>query len=437
VSAQLASSAFAGTWREEQTIPWGGRTRYYRVYMPDTLVPNHPVVFLLHGGGGSMREVTRNGSAAEWPEIADEAGFLLIVPNGVDDVTGDSSGDDQQWNDCRGDAAVSDPRTDDVGFLGALVDRVFFEFDADPERVYATGASNGGMMSYRLAFEAGDRFAAVAAFIANLPAVSECASPTRRVPVFLCNGDAETYYMPWNGGCVASAACERGTVVSALETRDFWIAHNGTSPSPSQTIPYPDIFIGDRTTVASELFTGGAEGSEVMFYRVNGGGHTEPSIEHPFDQFVLLLLGLGWQNRDIEGSRQAWSFLSRHTLNGPRPGGHTPGAVTELRALQNPDGTIQLRWNRDCGGGTAYAVYRGNLAVGYGSLSPEPGCCAVMRTTVKVPAGPGAADFFLLVPNDGHSEGGYGTVSDGSPRPPATQACLPPGPVDSCVGGGE
>jgi hypothetical protein len=254
------------------------------------------------------------------------------------------------------------------------------------------------------------------------------------VPVFVCNGDAETYYMQWNGGCVASDACERGTVISALASRDYWIAHDGTSTTPAQTISYPNTFAGDGSTVTSDLYAGGAEGSEVMFYRVRGGGHSEPTVEHPFDPLVLLLLGLGRQNRDIEGSREAWAFLSRHTLNGPRPGGPGPGAVADLRVVRNPDGSLQLRWGRDCGGTTTYGVYRGDLALGYASLAPEAGFCNVPRTTRTLPAGAGRADFFVVVPNDGLAEGSYGAASGGAARPPAASRCFPPAPPDACTG---
>jgi polyhydroxybutyrate depolymerase len=434
VVAGGAVPAASGTWHEEQTLDHGGLTRYFRYYVPDTLPPNHPVVFLLHGGGGSMREITEgSGGQVEWPAIADDEGFLLIVPNGVDDETGDPAGDDQQWNDCRGDAVVSDPHTDDVGFVAALADWALFHFEVDNERIYATGASNGGMMSYRLADELGDRIAAIAAFIANIPAESECEAPSRPVPVFICNGDGERFYMPWDGGCVASASCDRGTVISALETRARWIDILDTETSPSETTDYPDIDPTDGCTVESELYTGGREGSEVHFYRVRNGGHNTPTIAHPIAPLALWLLGLGNQDRDIESARHAWDFLARHTLSGPRTGGPSPGAVADLRVVRNPDGSLQLSWARDCGGATTYGIYRGDLRTGLGSLEPEPGQCGVPRTNRTVPPGDRPADFFLVVPDDGSVEGSYGTGSDGAARGGAGTRCRPAGTVDACA----
>jgi polyhydroxybutyrate depolymerase len=56
---------------------------------------------------------------------------------------------------------------DDVGFFSALINHFVKIYNADPERIYATGASNGGMMCYRLACELSGKIIAVAALIAN------------------------------------------------------------------------------------------------------------------------------------------------------------------------------------------------------------------------------------------------------------------------------
>lgn len=425
----------AGQWFEEQTLEHDGLTRYYRYYVPDFQpASGYRLLFILHGGGGDMRSSLNNGAQAEWPEIADEEGILLVVPNGVNAETGDTAGNDQHWNDCRGDAPLVDTGADDVGYVSALTDWAIENFEVDESRIYSTGASNGGMMSYRLAFELGHRIAAIASFIANLPAASECFGPSYPVPVFVCNGDAEANYMPWEGGCVVANQedCRRGTVVSALATRDFWIDFHHADPSPAESIDYPDLDPNDGSTVTSDRFDGGVQGSEVIFYRVRGGGHTTPSIEHRRDPLVLLLLGLGNQNHDVEGAREAWAFLERHTLHGTSPR-TDPGSAGTLRVRRAPGETLELEWGPDCGVGSTYGVYRGDLLSGYDSLEPEPGLCDVASTAVTVPAGAGTADFFLVVPNTGVVEGSYGRGED-SQRPPSSSACHPQSAaLDECA----
>jgi hypothetical protein len=110
-----------------------------------------------------------------------------------------------------------------------------------------------------------------------------------------------------------------------------------------------------------------------------------------------------------------------------------PGVAETLTVSRNGDGTLQLTWTPDCGAGTLYAVYRGDLTLGYDSIVPEPGQCAVAGTTVTVPEGSGATDFFLVVPSDGTDEGSYGKDSSGSERAPATAACRPQGATDACA----
>jgi polyhydroxybutyrate depolymerase len=299
----------AGTLYERNRINApDGRTRYFHYYVPARLIAQPPLVILLHGGSQNYSSILRRNSAQrEWLRLADENGFLLIIPNGVDAKTGTPSGTNQHWNDCRSDAPEVETGADDVGFIRKLIDWSIRKYGIDATRVYAVGASNGGMMSYRLAAELSNRIAAIAAFVANLPLHSECADPDHPRSIFIANGTADTW-MPWSGGTVIKG----GKVSSAIETRDYWILQNQTNTIPSQRKKYRDLDFWDRSTVHSELFTSGLEGTEVMFYKVKGGGHTIPSISHRLSRTMEWIVGR--QNHDIEGAREAWNFLSRQTL---------------------------------------------------------------------------------------------------------------------------
>lgn len=365
-----------------------------------------------------MREVTA-GAISEWTEIADEEGLLLIVPNGIDFRDGNTFGDQQGWNDCRQDDVIAETFAEDVGFVAALIEWAAARYAIDHERIYATGAANGGMMSDRLAFERGHRIAAIAPFIASLPAVSECDGPAYPIPVMIVNGDAETRFVPWEGGCVLDdGTCGRGSVLSSEATRDFWLAFLRTAEVPSETFDFPDIFTGDGSTVTRFRYDGGVDGTEVSFHRVRGGGHTAPTIEHPSDPLTLLLLGFGRQNRDMESAREVWAFFERHTLRGTG-GGLDPGETGTLRVDRGASpGTLRLTWDPDCGGGTRDGVYRGDLALGLASLAPEPGLCSLDALVADLPEGPPRAEIFLVVPNDGASEGDFGASSAGARRAP-------------------
>ena len=429
-----APPLMAGTWVEDQVLLHDGVNRSYRCFIPDVQPPGgYPVIFLLHGGGGDMRNMLNSGTHAEWPFIADEEGVMLIVPNGINRETGDPDGEDQAWNDCRSDVTIPDTSADDVGFVSALIDWADTNFDVDLSRVYSAGSSNGGMMSFRLAFELDDRIAAIAPFIANLPADdSECSKPSRAMPVFISNGDAEDNYMPWAGGCVnaKSGSCGRGTVLSAEDTRDFWIAHNQASPAPVETIDYPDLDPTDGATATSFRYDRGFEGAEVAFYRIRGGGHVGPTIAHPRSRLFLRLAGLGNQCEDIEGAREAWSFLSRFTLDGGGVGS-LPGEAGLLR-VSRFGGQLALRWAGDCASSQGYGIYRGDLSLGLASMAAEPGQCDVSERAATISEGAGRADFFLVVPNDRALEGSYGRDSAGALRP-ASGGCYTPAAPDTCA----
>jgi hypothetical protein len=110
-----------------------------------------------------------------------------------------------------------------------------------------------------------------------------------------------------------------------------------------------------------------------------------------------------------------------------------PGESNGLVMSKEEDGSLTLTWDPDCGGGTTYGIYRGDLNAGYDSVAPEPGMCAVSGSAATLPAGTGSADFFLVVPNDGATEGSYGTDSEDVRRTPADSPCHVQGGIHNCA----
>ncbi len=315
VGVLLAVSARAGTLVQDATIVHGGLTRYFDYYVPDALPPDPvPLLFVLHGGTQS-NDFLHGGATGEYRILADQDGFLIVYPNGTSSETAQSGPSGSfNWNDCRADAGDATTAADDVGFVGALIDWAAANFAVDLERVYATGVSNGGLMSYRLAFELSHRIAAIGVVIANLSGNSECPpQPANPIGVLVMNGTDDAL-MPWAGGQVAG---NRGLVLSAVATGDFWQSFLATDPAPIHII-IPDASATDASDVEIDRYCSGTEGSGLAFYTVNGGGHTLPSIAHALPPTFAFL---GPQNRDIEGAAEIWQFLRRHRRAG------TPSAV--------------------------------------------------------------------------------------------------------------
>ncbi|NQS90942.1 MAG: prolyl oligopeptidase family serine peptidase, partial [Chloroflexi bacterium] len=266
------------------------------------------LVLYLHGGTLSMRSLFSPlvDGTDRWFSIAEQEGVVLLVPNGVSAETGDTYGDDQNWNDLRPDTAAGQTTVNDVGFLMALLDKVSGELPIDEARMYVTGASNGGFMTYRLLIEQPDSFAAGAAFIANLPAPTEnLPLPNSPTPLLIVNG-TERPLVPWEGGMVGK---DRGWVISTQETVDWWVEANQADSVHSISKILPDINPEDGCQVRMDYYPAGENGAPVLFYALLGGGHTMPSTNPP--GLVLNLLGriLGPVCREVDGVDLAWEFF--------------------------------------------------------------------------------------------------------------------------------
>jgi polyhydroxybutyrate depolymerase len=301
----LVVSAHAGTFAEDRTLEHDGVTRFYDAFLPERLEPGGALLIVFHGGTLS-NESLRGGASAELFRVADDSGAVVLLPNGTDGSGATGSSGSFNWNDCRSDAGPASTTADDVGFVSALIDVAIRDHAIDPTRVYALGASNGGLMTYRLLFELSDRIAAGAAAIANLPANSECrAEPAEPRSVLIMNGTADPI-MPFDGGNVA---LNRGAIVSSDATRDFWRDFLGTADEP-QVLDYPDLDPDDGGTVRREVWAGGRADTEVRYYRVEGGGHNLPSIAFPQGTA---------QNNDVEAVTEMWSFLVQQRLGSSDP----------------------------------------------------------------------------------------------------------------------
>lgn len=289
----------------ERAFDIDGVTRWCRFYRPSTLPDRAPVVLLLHGGTGSMRNMfnTNAGAWREWPYLAEDEGFLLVVPNGVNPETGDTYGDEQNWNDLRAAGSDRDSDADDIDFLRYLIDFTVVDFQCDPLRVYMTGASNGGTMSFRAMMELSGKIAAAATFIANLPEPNALFSnPARVVPLLMCNGTDDPL-MLYNG--------TPGSMLSAVDTALYWRNVHGLDnlPGPEESLPNPDTTDGCSIT---RIQYGAGSATPLIFLRVDGGGHVPPSILHKAPAFYQQIAGE--QSHDLEGAVLAWDFFQQHTI---------------------------------------------------------------------------------------------------------------------------
>ncbi len=274
-----------------RVLPVQGRERSYILHVPLSArdgVPM-PLVLVFHGGYDTPENAISNTG---FNRLADREGFLVAYPAGVD----------KHWNDGRG---VANAEVDDVAFVRAMIEDIRKVSDVDPRRIYATGASNGGMFTQRLACELADIIAAFAPVISSLPeAIRQQCRPVRAVSILMING-SDDKMVPWNGGEMKGKG---GRILPVPASVEFWARHAdcpATSPAASQLLPDRDP--RDRTRVRQTQYSGCRDGAEVILFEIEGGGHTWPGGENRQMPMVL-----GITSRDIEATTEIWRFFRRH-----------------------------------------------------------------------------------------------------------------------------
>jgi len=263
-----------------------GTKRKYLLYVPASVTKEKPAPLLLvfHGGGGHDYNMPR---FTGFDELAGAHGFLVAYPDSVN----------THWNDGR---ALS--TADDVGFVRALIAKVKRDFPVDSARIYATGISNGGFFSQRLACDLSDQISAVASVAATIPEplVPIC-HPAQPVSVMFIQGTDDPL-VHIDGGNVART---HGRNISLADSVRFWLDHNKITGKPeSADLPSHDT---NGTSVHRDVYSGGRLQSEVVVYTIRGGGHTWPG-----GQQYLPALFVGKVNHDINASEVIWDFLSQH-----------------------------------------------------------------------------------------------------------------------------
>ncbi len=262
-------------------------TRHYQVYEPESYSGETPlpVVMVLHGGGSRGRAIER---LVKFQPIADREGFLVVYPDAQDRL----------WNDGRATTRREDAA--DVNFLSLILDELSQQYPIDSKRVYATGISNGGFMTQRLACELTDRIAAVATVDATMPQdlAPQC-QPSRPVSVLIMAG-TEDPFVPYEGGSVQSA--NGGKILSVPDSAQMWAQLNGCSLNEEVT-PLPNQ-ADDGTRIEKTVYPNCRAGSNVVLYTVDGGGHTWPGGPQYLPQRII-----GKTSQDINASEVIWSFF--------------------------------------------------------------------------------------------------------------------------------
>lgn len=254
------------------TFSHNGIDRFYIVHVPVAYKSSSPspLLFALHGGGGNM-QIQANDEFYRQISKSEKENYVVVFPNGFSKL---KSGILATWNagKCCGDAR--DSKVDDVGFIREVFSKVLKQINVDQKKVYATGMSNGGMMSYRLACEMSDVFKAIAA-VAGTDGTIEC-KPLKAVSVLHIHAQNDDHVL-FTGGA-GSKAAEKSKITdftSVPATIAKWVKKNKCS-SNKRILQVPGAWC--------DQYTDCKEGSKVQLCVTETGGHSWPGGKKPRGQ---------------------------------------------------------------------------------------------------------------------------------------------------------
>jgi polyhydroxybutyrate depolymerase len=279
------------------TLQYGGLTRSYIVHIPRALSGATPVVISFHGGGSNAGQQQRYSGM---DKLADREHFIVVYPNGT------GRGERLPvWNagTCCGTAPVKG--IDDVGFIRSVVSDVAKRAPVDRSRVYATGMSNGAMMTYRIAAEAPDLVAAIASVSGSMVVMRF--SPTLPVPVMHIHSTDDPRALYAGGlGPPFPGTSRRNLHPPVEEQLTKWVAHDGcrSMPTVEKKLTGKSGSADQGNTATKLIYAPCTTGANVVLWKLTGSGHVWPGSDAKF----LRLLGRA--THVIDANEEMWSFFS-------------------------------------------------------------------------------------------------------------------------------
>ena len=265
----------------KESIVHDDLVRDYIVHIPssyDNKVPI-PLVLCFHGYGGTASGI----SYTNFNDVSDTANFIVVYPQGT--LLKRKS----HWNV---GGWTLDSKIDDVGFISSLLDSLSERYNINQSRIYSTGMSNGGYMSFLLACQLSDRIAAIASVTGSMtPQTYNLCNPQRPIPVLQIHGTNDQK-VPYKGN--------RKWSLSINKVLEYWINHNNCDITPVE-MSFPDINNSNESNVHRLSWLNGDNSVITDHIIVNGAGH---------DWFGV------WGNMDINSTAEIWKFFSQYDING-------------------------------------------------------------------------------------------------------------------------
>ncbi len=252
------------------------------------------LVLCLHDGGNNPEEMARI-TRRSFNRLAEQDNFIVAYPKALNG----------HWNDGRQDSVSLShyQNIDDVGFIEKVIDFAVDSFKVEKERIFVTGFSEGGLMTFRLACELTSKieaFAVVAASLA-LDQIVEC-NPDTTISFMMINGTRDPI-LPYDGGQMIIEAKESGSVLSAEEAINYWRMENGcTDKSVTRDVPNSNTF--DETRSERTTWDNCKNKDKIVLVEVINGGHTWPGGRQYLNERIV-----GKVSQDFDAAEMIWRFF--------------------------------------------------------------------------------------------------------------------------------
>lgn len=271
----------AGEYRYE--VAQAGVKRHYLVHVPKDIKDEKvSLVLVFHGGMGNAEHMLKN---YDWVAKSEKEGFIVVFPNGASRF---SSGENATWNAGSCCAYAVKNKSDDVDFVKKIIKDVDGRYSINNNEIFATGMSNGGMFSHRLACEMSDTFKAVAA-VAGTNNFDDC-KPSTSISIMHIHSLKDDHVL-FNGGCGPACAIKAETEFDSVEnTVSNWAKRNKCSKKPE--------VVFENKNAYCNLYDKCSDDVKVKLCVTKDGGHSWPGLNIPANT-----------SQAISATDEIWSFF--------------------------------------------------------------------------------------------------------------------------------
>jgi polyhydroxybutyrate depolymerase len=279
----------------EYMLNIGSMERHYIVHIPRRVASLAPVLIVLHGAGGNADNALAQG---KWIAKSEKEGFVAVALDGTRKFENQPANlltNPPLWNDGSGRGATARREVDDVGFVNAVIDELIRRGGVDSKRIYVTGFSNGASMTWRVGAELSLRVAAIAPVSGHL--WLNDLGLDRPISALFIAGTADPLN-PINGGPAKDPWTGLNSRKPPMkDSLNAWLKAIACSAAPK---------VATENGVTQTVYSRCKDGTEVIYYVIEGMGHTWPGGRSFLPESVI-----GKATDKIDATDVIWAFFQR------------------------------------------------------------------------------------------------------------------------------